>query len=160
MGKLVYLFELDSFRNKDFEIKKAINALYRQIAVYGNTVVVTYNQLVDSRCMLSMLNDPKWADKIVKLFQLGAIRISQFRNIRTPSQYLLEALDWKREFIFSGLPLKSSQKSLLALAKRSLMYSDLTELKEYREYKKTGLRTEADLKQLLRLRFKKIFCTD
>lgn len=68
----------------------------------------------------------------MKLFRLGAIRISQFGGYRTPSQYLINsALDSNEEYIFLGLPIRSSQKSLIALTKRSLMYSDLTELNEY-----------------------------
>lgn len=132
MNKLVYLFELDSVRITDKQMELAMKALTREILVYGNTVVITYNQLVDSRFFLSLLNDDRWAEDILKLFRLGKIKISQFGQIRTPSQYLLNsALNSSDEFIFSGLPIRSSQKSLIALAKRSLMYSDLTELSEY-----------------------------
>lgn len=149
MNKLVYLFELDSVRNSDDQMELAMKALFREIVVNGNIVVITYNQLIDSRFFLSLLNDEKWSDVIIKLFQSGAIRISQFGNFRTPSQYLINrGLDSNENYIFSGLPIKSSQKSLIALTKRSLMYSDLTELNEYI----SRVRSDAELKVLFRER--------
>ena len=109
-----------------------MRALYREIVMHGNAVAITFNQLIDSRFFLSLLNDDRWSDDILKLFHSGAIRISQFGKFRTPSQYLIsQALDSSEEYIFSGLPIRSNQKSLIALAKRSLMYSDMTELNEY-----------------------------
>lgn len=47
--KNVYLFELDSVRKTDEEIEVAQNALLDEIVLNGNVVVMTYNQLVDSR---------------------------------------------------------------------------------------------------------------
>lgn len=47
--KNVYLFELDSVRKTDEEIEIAQNALLDEIVLNGNVVVMTYNQLVDSR---------------------------------------------------------------------------------------------------------------
>lgn len=147
MNKLVYLFELDSVRNSDDQMEEAMKALFREIVMNGNIVVITYNQLIDSRFFLSLLNDEHWSDTIIKLFQAGAIRISQFGSFRTPSQYLIsQGLNSNEDYIFSGLPIKSSQKSLIALTKRSLMYSDLTELNEYISRK----RSDEDLKLLFR----------
>lgn len=147
MNKLVYLFELDSVRNSDKQMELAMKALFQEILINGNSVAITFNQLVDSRFFLSLLNDDSWANYITKLFQLGSIRISQFSPYRTPSQYLIgQALDNNEEYIFSGLPLKSSQKSLIALVKRSLMYSDLTELNEYID----GPRTDDERQSLFR----------
>lgn len=115
-----------------------MTALFREIVMNGNTVVITFNQLIDSRFFLSLLNDEKWSEVIIRLFKLGAIRISQFGKYRTPSQYLIsQGLESNDEFIFSGLPIKSNQKSLIALTKRCLMYSDLTELDEYITSKRT-----------------------
>lgn len=132
MHKLVYLFELDSTRNSEEQMESAMKALYREIVMNGNTVAITFNQLIDSRFFLSLLNDDKWSDSILKLFQSGGIRISQYGQFRTPSQYLIhQALDSNEDYIFSGLPIRSNQKSLIALVKRSLMYSDMTELNEY-----------------------------
>lgn len=62
---------------------------------------------------------------------MGAIRISRFGDVRTVSQYLLNSVDADKEFIYSAIPIKYSQKRLLALMKRCLTYSDLSELNEY-----------------------------
>lgn len=147
MEKLVYLFELDSVRNKNDQMELAMKALFREIIINGNAVAITFNQLIDSRFFLSLMNDPIWSDDVMKLFQHGAIRISQYGQFRTPSQYLLnQALDSGEDYIFSGLPIRSCQKSLIALTKRSLMYSDLTELSEYID----GRRTAGERRTLFR----------
>ena len=149
MRKLVYLFELDSVRNSDKQMKLAMKALFREIVVNGNSVAVTFNQLIDSRFFLSLINDNRWADHIVSLFRSGGIRISQFGQYRTAAQYLIgQALDSKEEYIFSGLPIRSGQKSLIALVKRSLKYSDITELNEYIN----GFRTDNERETLFRER--------
>ncbi len=151
MNKLVYLFELDSIRNVDDQMRQAMRALYREIVMHGNAVAITFNQLIDSRFFLSLLNNEKWSNDILKLFESGAIRISQFKSFRTPSQYLLrQALDSSEEYVFSGLPIRSSQKSLIALAKRCLMYSDMTELNEYIDKK----RNDEERKALFREQIK------
>ncbi|MFQ9803086.1 MAG: hypothetical protein ACLRXD_03260 [Coprococcus sp.] len=49
MSKYVYLFELDSVRKTDEEIIAGQAALYDEIVTNGNIVVLTYNQMVDSR---------------------------------------------------------------------------------------------------------------
>lgn len=144
MQKLVYLFELDSVRNSDNEILIGQQALYNEIVGNGNTVVLTYNQLVDSRGFFSLLDIPEYYDNLVKLFKIGAIRISQFGEIRTISQYLINACASERSFIYSGWPLKSTQKRLLALIKRSLIYSDLSEINDYKD----GIRSDAELLDL------------
>ena len=129
--KNVYLFELDSVRKTDEEIEIAQNALLDEIVLNGNVVVMTYNQLVDSRGFFSLLCNDKYEEKLIRLFEMGAIRISRFGDIRTVSQYLLNSIDADKEFIYSAIPIKYSQKRLLALMKRCLTYSDLSELNEY-----------------------------
>jgi 8-oxo-dGTP pyrophosphatase MutT (NUDIX family) len=129
--KNVYLFELDSVRKTDEEIEVAQNALLDEIVLNGNVVVMTYNQLVDSRGFFSLLCNEKYEEKLIRLFEMGAIRISRFGDVRTVSQYLLNSVDADKEFIYSAIPIKYSQKRLLALMKRCLTYSDLSELNEY-----------------------------
>lgn len=126
--KYVYLFELDSVRNTDREIKCGLNALYNEITWNGNVVVLTFNQLVDSRAFFSLLADDRHYDNIVSLFEKGALRVSQYGDIRTISQYLLNSLESEKPFVYSGWPLKSTQRRLIALIKRSLVYSDLSEI--------------------------------
>lgn len=145
MGKYVYLFELDSVRKTDEEIVKAQQTLYDEIVGNGNTVVMTYNQVVDSRGFFCLLHNNEYYDNIIKLFQNGKIKISQYGDTRTLSQYLLNSLDTEKEFIYSALPVKNNQKRLLALMRRSLMYADLSEIYEYGKF---GHRSEEELKDL------------
>lgn len=144
MNKLVYLFELDSVRKTDREIELGQKALFDEIVMNGNTVVMTYNQLIDSRAFFSLLRDEKYYESLIRLFNSGAIRISQFEEKRTVTQYLIDSLDYDRDFIFSGWPLKSTQKLLLGLIKRSLTYSDLTEISGYIN----GSRTDEEISEL------------
>lgn len=137
MKKYVYLFELDSVRKTDLEVIEGQRALYEEIVGNGNTVVLTYNQLVDSRAFFSLLEDEKYFDNFVSLFEKDSIKISQYDDVRTISQYLLNALSVERDFIFSGWPLKSNQKRLMALIRRSLTYSDLTEISDYIDRKRS-----------------------
>lgn len=156
LKKRVYLFELDSVRMTDVDIIAGQWALYREIVVNGNVVVLTFNQLVDSRGFLSLLTGPipqseqeerdlekrrerdgeeegdtRYGQALMKLFQSRAIRISQFGSLRTISQYLLNAIDDDKHFVYSALPLKYKQKRLTALVRRCLLYSDLSELHGY-----------------------------
>ena len=131
MRELVYLFELDSVRKTDEEIIAGQKALYNEIVNNGNIVVLSYNQLVDSRGFFSLLETESYQDNLIKLFENGAIRISQYGDIRSLSQYLINSVASEKEFIYSALPLKSTQRRLLALIKRSLQYSDLSDIYEY-----------------------------
>lgn len=141
MREYVYLFELDSVRKTDEEIIRGQKALYDEIIVNGNVVVLTYNQLVDSRAFFSLFGNEEYQKNIINLFKNGAIRISQYGDTRSLVQYLINSVDADKEFIYSALPVKFSQKHLLALIKRSLMYSDLSEIYEFY----TNKRTEDDL---------------
>lgn len=129
--KRVYLFELDSVRTSDKEIIVGQEALYHEIVNNGNIVVMTFNQLVDSRAFFSLLSDPEYFENLIRLFEMGAIKISQFGETRTLAQYLINSMDPEKEFIYSGWPLKYTQRRLLALIKRSLIYSDLSELRGF-----------------------------
>lgn len=159
ISKMVYLFELDSVRKTDEEIIAGQQRLYEEIVHLGNTVVLTYNQLVDSRAFFSLLADnsvvqsnahhPSYSNSFVTLFEQGRIRLAQYGDIRTISQYLLESIEPEKHFIYSALPIKSSQRRLLALMRRSLTYSDLSEIDEYRHAGEPGAaRTETDIRDL------------
>lgn len=151
--KKVYLFELDSVRNSDEEIILAQKTLFEEIVVNGNIVVMTFNQIVDSRGFFSLFQNDAYRDNIQALFEKGAIQISQFGDTKTLCQYLINSLDSDRTFIYSTLPLKSTQKHLLALLKRSLIYSDLSELYEYvddENENKVSKKKEDDYKHLFK----------
>lgn len=145
MSKNVFLFELDSVRMTDEEIIKAQKTMYDEIVANGNTVVLTYNQVVDSRGFFCLLNNKEYYDSIIRLFELGRIKISQFGDTRTLTQYLLNTLEDEKQFIYSAFPIKNNQKRLMALMKRSLTYTDLCEINEYRE---NGSRSVEELKDL------------
>ncbi len=150
MDKLVYLYELDSARQTDEEIIIGQQAMHDEIVKNGNTVVLTYNQLVDSRGFFSLFNDkvngePVYFNNIISLFECGALRLSQYSDVRTVSQYILNALSKNAKFIFSALPIKGNQKRLIALMERALHYSDLSELHSYLE---SGRRTDEETEAL------------
>lgn len=91
--KLVYLHELDSVRNSDAEVVAAQRALYNEIVLNGNTVVLTFNQLADSKAFLSLfMNDDEMLEIVKSLMLNGAIRISRYKDKRTASQYLQDNL--------------------------------------------------------------------
>lgn len=131
MSKYVYLFELDSVRKTDEEIIAGQAALYDEIVTNGNIVVLTYNQMVDSRGFFSLLKNGEYKEALLKLFDSGVIKIAQYGDIRTVSQYLMDSIEDDKQFIYSALPLKYSQKRLTAIMKRCLLYSDLSEIYEY-----------------------------
>ena len=145
MRKQVYLFELDSVKNTDEEIIRAFNAIYDEIVINGNAVVMTFNQLVDSRGFFSLFADERFHDSLLSLFENGALRISRFGDIRTVTQYLLNSTEAEKQFIYSALPIKNSQRRLVALIRRSLMYCDLSEIYAYIEGKE---KDEDELREL------------
>lgn len=62
-------------------------------------------------------------------------------------------MDEDKQFIYSALPIKYTQKRLTALLRRSLTFSDLSEISEYFE---GGRRSEAELRDL----FLEVACDD
>lgn len=77
MDELVYLFELDSARSSPEEILRGQRALFREVALKGNRVVLTFNQLTDSRVFLSALDGENY-EWIAELFRLGALKYSRY----------------------------------------------------------------------------------
>lgn len=131
MNKQVYLFELDSVRKTDAEIKKGQDALYDEILGNGNTVILSMNQITDSKSILCMLYDEKKYEFLKTYLMSGKIKISRFGTVRTASQYIQNAIDKNLAknndvFIFSALPVKSNQKRLLLLMKEVLVNADLS----------------------------------
>ena len=93
MDKLVYLHELDSVRTSQGEVAVARRALYEEIVLNGNTVVLTFNQLADSRAFLGLAMESEEMLAAIKgLMLCGAIKISRFGDKRTASQYLQDNL--------------------------------------------------------------------
>lgn len=131
MNKLVYLHELDSVHSTSKKIEVGQNALFEEIVINGNKVVITFNQLTDSEIFLYSIKNRETYYYIMNLFKLGYIKVSKFGNKRSASQYVQEAIDKCNKdnscFIFSGLPIDTcndKDKSLLNDIKLSLVYSD------------------------------------
>lgn len=135
---LVYLFELDSVRNSKAEIIKGQQALFEEIVMNGNQVVLSFNQLTDSEAFLSILKNEEAYEEMIGLFRCGALRVSQFGRFRTASQYIQNAIDKcigkdSDAFLFSGLPVKCTDTELLTKIKDALAFGDLTLLEEIRD---------------------------
>ena len=114
MNKLVYLYELDSTRISPWEIDRGRKALYEEIVMRGNRVVLTFQQLTDSKIFLELLKDKKDFEIITSLFENGALRLSEYcdphtgKRICSASQYLQNALKGGRtRFIFSNAPVNN-----------------------------------------------------
>ena len=73
MNKLVYLYELDSTRISPWEIDNGRKALYEEIVMRGNRVVLTFQQLTDSKIFLELLKDKKDFEIITSLFEHVAL---------------------------------------------------------------------------------------
>ena len=141
MGKSVYLFELDSVRKTDEEVAVAQEALYDEIINNGNRVILSYNQLTDSRLIASMLQgDTKTGNRSIRqmleLFNAGWLAFSRFGDARTPSQYLQNSIRTNLaprndKFVYSGIPLKSTQRRLMRLTLEALQNADASVFTEF-----------------------------
>ena len=78
MDELVYLFELDSVRSTPEEILRGQQALFREVALKGNRVVLTFNQLTDSHGFLCAIGEEKSRGQILELFRMGALKYSRY----------------------------------------------------------------------------------
>lgn len=149
MNKLVYLEELDSVRNTPEEIKIGQKALYEEIVVNGNKVVLSFNQVLDSRAFLCAIENEKQYQYIIELFQKGYLRFSSYSYpgadgktviIGSASQYIQNAInkaleqEQKNTYIFSGLPITSGEKELLTLMNEAIKYSNPAILERYSNY--------------------------
>lgn len=144
MNKLVYLFELDSVRTTKAEIEKGQNAMFEEIARNGNTVVLSLNQLTDSRAFMAAVYCKDTYENILELFKAGALKVSYYGNKRTPSQYIQEAIEKcnacdENSFIFSALPVRCTEHELLEKLHSALRYSDPALICELAEEKRRQL---------------------
>lgn len=150
MNKLVYLEELDSVRNTPDEIKIGQQALYEEIVINGNKVVLTFNQVLDSRAFLSAIENEKQYQHIIELFQKGYLRFSSYTQqhtdgskliIGSASQYIQGSIqkalanEQEETYIFSGLPITRNEKNLLQLLYEAIQYSNPAILERYPDYK-------------------------
>lgn len=151
MNKLVYLEELDSVRNQPEEIKRGQQALYEEIVINGNKVVLTFNQVLDSRAFLSAIENEQQYEHIITLCRKGYLRFSSFVQPQTDgsgiligsaSQYIQSAIKKALEntgnttYIFSVLPITRNEQDLLRLLYDAIQYSNPAILEHYANYKK------------------------
>lgn len=135
MNRFVYLYELDSVRNDPKEIELGQAALFEEIVKNGNTVVLAFNQLADSEAFLSAVKDKETYESIVELFALGALKVSQFGNTRTASQYMQNSIEKclgpdGDKFLFSGIPVLCTDRDTLKIIQTALKFSDVGILRE------------------------------
>lgn len=71
MNKSVYLYELDSVRNSKEEIQYAQEQMFREIILNGNQVILTMNQLADSRAFLAAIENENTFEPFFELCQMG-----------------------------------------------------------------------------------------
>lgn len=147
MNKSVYLYELDSVRNSKEEIQYAQERMFQEIILNGNQVILTMNQLADSRAFLAAIENEDTFEPFFELCQKGVIRISQYGMLRTPSQYFQGKIEEflkkaekteseKSAFIYSGVPVAHDDAVMLRQLLKALRYSDpecLRELSGYNE---------------------------
>ncbi|MBQ7077272.1 MAG: hypothetical protein IJM91_03975 [Lachnospiraceae bacterium] len=128
----VYLFELDSVRNSKEEIEVGQRAIFREIVLFGNSVILTYNQLTDSSAFFACLKDEESYEAMIKLCELGFVKVSLYKSQRTAAQYILQHLERMRgnDFVFSLLPLGKGDEEVFNDLSNALHYSDLRLLKE------------------------------
>lgn len=143
MKKLVYLHELDSVRTSNAGIAHGLNCLFEEVVKNGNYVAISMNQLADSKIFFSAIQDKENYNHILGLFEKGTIRISRYmvkeKEMRTPSQYMLQSLEKninlvrnpesenesvKDSFITSALPIKHNDVELMEIMRDSIKYSD------------------------------------
>lgn len=146
--RAVYLHELDSVRNSSGEIYHAQRALFEEIVSNGSKVVLSFNQLTDSRAFMSLIQDDMSYMWIRELFSEGTLRVSLYGNVRTASQYvqnsLNKCLESSNVFYFSALPLKSTETNLIKRMLESLKYDDITLLQEKYEENEDELFADSD----------------
>lgn len=143
--QLVYLFELDSVRKSADEIKSGQRKLYDTIIAEGQCVVLTFNQLTDSKAFLSSVMHQKNESLMcyyMDLFKAGALKISRFNSpvdkviIRTPAQYIMNSLEKaiknvsNSTFIFSSLPIARNNTQALQTVLDAFKYCDLSLLSD------------------------------
>ncbi len=150
MNKLVYLFELDSVRETEVEIIEGQRAIFNEILKNGNYVALSLNQLVDSHAFTRLTADEKVFPYILALFEAGALRVSLYGGMTTPSKYMQNSLDKCSDsndnFKFTSLPIKKEEKGKIKMLKDALVNSDLSEIKEHITKLKEDIRngTECD----------------
>lgn len=139
--ELIYLSALDSVRKTKPEILLGQQKMYDAIVQCGYCVVISFNQLTDSRSFLGPINSERSEsimDFYIELFNNESLKISRFTppdgkpTVRTAAQYVLNSLEnainasaTSNAYIFSSLPIAKGNVSALNIVYDSLKYCDL-----------------------------------
>ncbi len=150
MNRLVYLYELDSTIGSEAGIKAGKNALLEETLGRGNQVVISFNQLTDSKALIELLHDEKTYEQVLSLFKNGSLKVVRFSYkqkdeegnvenvcVRTAAQYLLNNLESLRNgkpkedaFICGAIPIKKGDTKNVDRLCRAIMYNDPHLVKE------------------------------
>ena len=114
VNKYIYSYELDSICNNENEITNALDkVLYETIMLNGDKIVLTFNQLADSKIFMSFLKDIEMKNILVELFRQHKIVISRYTDkngemISTAVQYVKKKISKLSQssnsnFIFSSI---------------------------------------------------------
>lgn len=128
--KNVYLFELDSVRNSPEEVSIGLRALYEEILKNGNTVILSFNQVIDSKTFFQAIYNEKNYIHIKNLFANGLIKISRYNKTRTLAQFALNSLSKNSAdkffdvFVFSILPDKLQNGEVYETLGEAIRFSD------------------------------------
>lgn len=106
MDEMVYLYELDSVIKTKDDMHQALKKMYEVLREKGNVVVVSLNQIADSRFFDFWITDDKMKEILMRLLRSKAIVLLRQENLLTARSYLLKKFNDK-EFISSFLkPIK------------------------------------------------------
>lgn len=83
----VYLKELDSVNQTYEEQIIAEKALYNALVYQGKTVILTYNQIVDSIAFLHCIKDEMSFTALLDYFKDGKLLVNQYKNDMNISKY-------------------------------------------------------------------------
>lgn len=133
MSKLVYLFDLDS-ANKETDTS-AFDSLFHEIVDNGNCVAISMNQLTDSAFFARTIEDDYVYPLVMRLFETGAIKVSLYGDIRSASQYVQSVIERCLSetgdcFVFSNLPVNSTETKQLEIIRDALKFSDAGRINE------------------------------
>lgn len=158
MDKYVYLFELDSRRNSDNEVTYAQKVILEEIFVNGNKVVLTANQMIDSKAIIELISNEELQSYFLTLFKLHVLSIYHHGKNQSISQYFQEKLtcnlnDDENSFIFSGLPIEHNDYELQEAILHALVNCDLKSIEEHisKVRKSNIINKEVRLKELTQL---------
>lgn len=110
MDKMIYLYELDSVIKTKTDMKNALEKVYNTLMVDGDKIVVSLNQIADSRFFDFWIADDTMKEVLIELLRSHRIVLLRQEGHLTAREYLLKKFK-NREFISSFFdPIKKHDK--------------------------------------------------